>query len=132
MPAPYSDDLREKVLQAVEEGKLNKPQIGQLFNVSNNFVYTLCKLHDTTGSVSPKKMGGHTKPKINPTGESFIQAWLAKEPSLSLPDLCEKYQDSFNLLVGTSSMSRTLKRMGISRKKRALTTLRNTRIESEN
>ena len=132
MPAPYSKDLRKKVIQAVEEGKLNKPQIAQLFNVSNNFIYTLCQLHRTTGSVSPKKMGGHVQPKINPAGELCIQTWLEKEPSLTLPDLCEKYQDNFNLVVGTSSMSRTLKRMGISRKKRAPTTLRNTKIESKN
>jgi transposase len=129
MPAPYSDDLRQKIIQAVEKEDLTKPQIAQLFNVSNNFIYTLCKLHRTTGSLSPKKMGGHVKPKINPAGESSIHAWLAKEPSLSLPELCDKYQNDFNLSVGTSSMSRALKRMGISRKKRVLTTLKNTKIE---
>lgn len=132
MPAPYSKDLREKVIQAVGERKLSKPQIALLFSVSKNFVYTLCALHDTTGSVTPKKMGGYTKPKIDPKGEELIRAWLAKEPSLSLPELCEKYEDNIGLSVGTSSMGRTLKRMGISRKKRVRTILKNTRIESGN
>ena len=132
MPAPYSEDLRKKIIKAIEENKFSKPEIAQLFNVSNNFVYTLCKLHRTTGSVSPKQMGGHTKPKIDPKGESSIRTWLTKEPSLSLPALCEKYQDNFNLSVGTNSMSRTLKRMGMSRKKRVPTTLKNTKNESKN
>ena len=63
MPAAYSEDLREKVIQAVEEGKLSKPPTALLFNMSKHFIYTLCDLHKTTGSVSPKKMGGCVKPK---------------------------------------------------------------------
>lgn len=130
MPAPYSEDLREKIIQAVEEGKLSKPQIALLFNVSKHFIYTLCDLHKNTGSVSPKKMGGYVKPKIDPKGEVLIQTWLTKEPCLSLPELCAKYQDNVGIKLGTSSMGRTLKRRGISRKKRVRTTLKNTKIES--
>ena len=132
MPAPYSEDLRKKVIQAVEEGTLSKPQIALLFSVSKNFIYTLCDLYETTGCVSPKKMGGYTKPKVDPTGETLIQVWLAKEPSLSLATLCERYEDHFKIPVGTSSMGRALKRRGISRKKRVRMTLKNTKTVSSN
>lgn len=50
-------------------------------------------------------------------GDVTIKAWLENEPDQTLNDLCDKYAEHFNIVMGKSSMDRALKRMKISYKK---------------
>jgi len=118
MPAPYSNDLRMKVIQAINKNQQTKKEIAATFNVSRYFIYTLLKRYKTTGSVQPKPMGSHIKPKITPDGETHILEWLDNQSDLTLHELCDKYEAHFNIKVGKSSMDRALKRMKVTFKKK--------------
>lgn len=62
MAKPYSVDLRERVVGAVERGGLSRRQAAGRFGVGISTVISWVRRFRTTGSVAPGKMGGH-KPK---------------------------------------------------------------------
>ena len=51
MPAPYSIDIRKKVLNAIEIDKQSKPDIAKRFAVSYSFVHTLWQHYLETGTI---------------------------------------------------------------------------------
>ncbi len=61
MPKPYSMDLRERVVSAVENGA-SRRQAAARFGVAISTVNTWVWRLEKTGSVAPGQMGGH-KPK---------------------------------------------------------------------
>lgn len=48
MPAPYSDDLRQKVLDAIDRGE-RKSHVSQMFNLSRNTLDLWLKRREATG-----------------------------------------------------------------------------------
>lgn len=72
MGRPYSLDLRERVVAAVEKGGISRRGAAGQFGVGISTVITWVRRFRATGSVAPGKMGGH-KPKAI-AGEHRI--WL--------------------------------------------------------
>jgi len=120
MPTSYSSDLRLKIIEEIQEEKYTKTEIAKQFRVSRSFVYTLWSRFKKTGSYEAKPRGNTRPPKVDATGEDHIREWLSNEPNLTLNDLCERYNEHFNILMGKSSMDRALKRMKITYKKKSL------------
>ena len=116
MPAPYSIDFRQKVIDALEMGA-KQTSVAEQFDVSDSFISKLWNRYQETNCLKPKKMGGHVKPKVNMEGEKHITVWIENDPSLTINELCEKYKNKFNVLMSESSMSRALKKMGMTYKK---------------
>lgn len=54
MAKPYSDDFRQKVMQAIELDGLKKSEASQLFNISRNTINLWCQRKVETGDVKPK------------------------------------------------------------------------------
>ena len=72
MARPYSLDLRERVVAAVEKGGMSRRRAAAQFGVGISTVINWVRRLRRTGSVAPGKMGGH-KPKAI-AGEH--RAWL--------------------------------------------------------
>ena len=72
MAKPYSVDLRERVVAAVEKGGLSRREAASRFGVGISTAIAWVRRFRTTGSVAPGQMGGH-KPKAI-RGEHH--AWL--------------------------------------------------------
>ncbi len=62
MAKPYSIDLRERVVSAVEKGGLSRHRAAAQFELGVSTVINWVRRFRETGSVAPGKMGGH-KPK---------------------------------------------------------------------
>ena len=62
MGKPYSMDLRERVVEAVEVEGLSRRQAAARFGIGEATAINWVKRIRTTGSVEPGQMGGH-KPK---------------------------------------------------------------------
>ena len=73
MGRPYTMDLRERVVAAVERG-MSRRQAARLFSISPTAVINWMKRVRDTGSVAPGRMGGHKPRKI--AGEH--RAWLVE------------------------------------------------------
>jgi len=58
MGKPYSDDLRERVVAAIEAGR-TRVEVAELYNMALSTVGGFIKRKRETGSVRPDKFGGY-------------------------------------------------------------------------
>ena len=65
MAKPYSIDLRERVVAAVEEGGQSRRRAAGQFGVGISTAIEWVRRFRETGSVKPGKMGGHKPKKIS-------------------------------------------------------------------
>jgi len=72
MGKPYSEDLRKRVVAAVETGGLSCNQAAKQFGVAISTAINRVRKVRETGSVAPGKMGGHRPKAIS--GEHRV--WL--------------------------------------------------------
>jgi transposase len=84
----YSQDLRDRVLRAVERGE-SPTDIARRFEVSRVWVYQVADRFKTTGERSSLQVGGHRVSKVAHL-EATIRHWLKAEPDLTLMELCER------------------------------------------
>lgn len=111
----YSNDLRERVVKGRLSG-VSVEDIAEMFQVSRDCVYRWVKRHQETGNAHPKRRGGYKKPKI--TDMVKFEAFAKAHAHSTLTRMKEKWEDD----VSEMSMSRTLKRLGWTRKKNTTTT----------
>ena len=63
---PYSQDLRQRVVDTVQRREGSLRQIARRFLVSVSFVTRLLRLHRSTGSLEPKPHGGGNPAVLTP------------------------------------------------------------------
>lgn len=81
----YSQDLRERVLRALERG--DRPtEIARRFEVSRIWVYQVRRRVQTTGRRSSLPIGGYLRSRLAES-ESVLRDWIAAEPALTLAEL---------------------------------------------
>ena len=111
----YSEDLRTKIVEAIERG-MGKSEAARTFGVSLSSVKRYAKLADEGRSLTPKKRPG-SKPKLDESARRLLEADLEERPAATLPQRCEFLDRVAGEKVSESTVSRVLKRMGWSRKK---------------
>jgi transposase len=112
MPRAYSVDLREKALAAVTSGR-SVAEVAALFGVSRESIYRWRNQQATTGSMVPGTATGRPR-ALTPEQEADLVARVAAQPDATLAELCAASPVS----VSTATMSRTLDRLDLRRKKR--------------
>jgi transposase len=84
----YSQDLRDRVLRALERGD-GPTDIAARFEVSREWVYDVKKRFETEGLRHSLRVGGHRVSCVAPL-ESEIRGWIQARPDLTLEELCER------------------------------------------
>ena len=117
MPKPYSYDLRQKVIQAIELDGLKKTQASQMFNISRNTITLWLKRKTETGDFQ-------ALPSQRPGNGHKITDW-AKFREFALHG--DKTQVEMASLwpeeISERTISRALKKIGFTRKKRLMATV---------
>jgi transposase len=85
MGKPYSEDLRKRVVAAVEGG-LSRRQAATLFEVGVSTVIRWVARWQATDSVAAKPMGGDHRSRLTDERE-WLLARVAAEPDLTLEEL---------------------------------------------
>lgn len=85
MAKPFSMDLRERVVAAVEGG-LSRRKVAAQFDVGVSTVIAWVAQYRQTGSVAPGKMGGHRPKSIRGEHRDWLLA-RAKEKDFTLRGL---------------------------------------------
>ena len=120
MGRPITLDIRRSIVTNYHNGVGTIKEMAAIYGVGEATVNRLLRLQRETGSVEPKKMGGARRKRlVDEVGEEFIRQKIEQLPDLSLPELSELYLAEFSVKVAPQRMSETLRRMGISKKKRA-------------
>jgi transposase len=118
MARPYSVDLRERVVRAVEAG-LSRRAVAAKFEVSVSFVVKLMQRWRVRGTLEPERIGGRKRAKLAGHAER-VQALLAAEPDLTITELRSRLAAA-GIAVSRSALGRFLIAAGLTRKKRRST-----------
>src|SRR5512144_582645 len=121
MGAPYSQDLRRKVVDAYAQREGSMRVLARRFKVSLGFVRDLLKRYRTTGEIKPTVYRRGAKPKVDEAGEHYLRELIRQEPALTLWELSERYERYWGVRVSKSALDRTLRRLKITRKKNSIT-----------
>lgn len=114
--APYSKDLRWRIVWERIALDLTFERIAQNLCVSVGTVYNVFKLFQATGEVDPQKPPKRER-KLDGYHSLYIIGLLLAYPMLHLSELVEKVQEISGTVVSTSSICRLLASHGFTRKK---------------
>lgn len=113
----YPNELRQRVLEAYQNGEGSRRKLAKRFKVSFHLVFQLIKRFRETGQVAPKPAGGGNYSAITAEGQKLIRPLLAPQSDLTLSQWCSLDQERMGIQVSLSAMARAWQRMGITRKK---------------
>lgn len=109
----YSEDLRQRVVQACDDGVLTREEIADQFQVSTAWIRRLLQRRRETGSFSALPGGHGPKPKLTEVHLSRLSRLVEKHPDATLLEL--KRRGRFPCSIVT--IHRALKSLGLSLKK---------------
>jgi transposase len=115
MVRPYSEDLRERVVRAVDSGTSRNAAAKQ-FHVSISFVVKLMQRWQQRGTIKADKYGGWKTSKLVPHGER-IRALVAETCDITLDEL-RAALGAEGVEVKRSTLGDFLLAQGLTRKKR--------------
>lgn len=118
MPKAYSDDLRVRVVRAVDAGA-SRRSTATKFEVSVSFVIRLVQQWRATGSARIRGTGGRPRHRLEPHAE-LVDRLLAAKRDITLEELRGALAGE-GVTVSRSGVDRYLKARGLTRKKRQRT-----------
>ena len=116
MPA-WSMDLRERIIEAHEQGKESQQEIADRFRVSKRGVQKLLAHHRQTGSLEPKPHAGGQPAKVSGKATERLQKAVREEPDATLEELLEILRRECGVEGSIMCVARALDRLEITRKK---------------
>ncbi len=114
MPKPYSQDLRDRVIGAVEGGSSAR-SAGRLFGVSESVAIKWVERWRRTGSSAAKRMGGYKRSPLDDQADVIVELLRAR-PDLTVEEIRAALRGR-GISTGHGSVRRFFKRHGISFKK---------------
>ena len=112
----YSPDLRAKILAAVDAG-MTKSQAARTFGVGLATIKRYAALRRAQGSLAAKPHPGRP-PIIRAEQEKEdLRAQVRAHPAAYLDEQCALWEARTGVRLSISAMSRTIKRLGFTRKK---------------
>lgn len=118
MAAPYSSDLRRKIVQACERHAQSQRAVAEFFGVSRSFVEGLLRRYRRSGELVPIRRRPGRRAKLDKQACAMLQQWLQEQPDLTLAELAQRLRDKQAVQVSPSALCRLLQQLGLRRKKR--------------
>jgi transposase len=112
----YSEDLRSKIVQAVQERRMNQSEAARAFGVSRSSVKRYLNAVRQGRSLSPGKAPGK-KPALDEKARKLLEADVEERPFTTLKHRQEYLREVAGISVSESTLSRTIRSMGFGRKK---------------
>ena len=116
----YSLDLRQRVVNAHEQGHDSIATIAARFSVSIGFVRKMLSLQRTTGDLAPRGHGGGRRASLTPKQRQPLGRKVRAQNDISLAELQTILEEQEGVSVHVSTICRALARLDLPHKKRAL------------
>jgi transposase len=117
MPRAYSQDLRDRVIDAVLRGGESRRSASRRFGVSEASAIKWLQRYEREGDRRCAGTGGHRPSKVKPERD-WLLATIAAEPDITLMALSVRLQAERGVRADTSMLSRFFIGEGISFKKK--------------
>ena len=113
----YSQDLRDRVLAAVDGG-MSVRQAAQTFQVSISYIYKALIRRRRTGQSGPNPNRGHRPRKLSPDQEAALAAQIEAHPDITLAQLQAWLLTELDVRLSNGAVWAAVKRLGLSFKKK--------------
>ena len=114
--AAYSQDLRDRVLNAVQRG--DRPtDIAARFEVSRMWVYEVKRRFEKDGQRTALPVGGRRRSRVAHL-EATLRSWIKEQADLSLAEMCERLAGQ-GVQIKVPALWHQLNKWGLSFKKNA-------------
>ena len=113
---PYSLDLRERILAAVDNHDGSIRWVARIFRVSTSFIVRLLQRRRAAGTLAPEPHRGGPAPALGPSDLERLAALVREDPDATLEQL--KQRGGFQCSLKT--LWYALDRLGLTRKKKSL------------
>src|SRR5918997_5732282 len=117
MTAPLSQDLRERIVHAVEDGSTIR-QTGRRFAVSASAAIKLMQRVRQTGSTEPAKIGGYRRPLLE-KHTNVLRTIVTGKAGITLKEIQAALAARGVEVKALSTIADMLHRLGLSHKKSA-------------
>lgn len=124
---PYPLELRQRIVQAVEQQHRTISEVAELFNVTERYVYKLLHLHLVSGDLAPRPHGGGAPAKLDEQKLLTLADLIAETPDATLAQLREGLRRRCRVTVCTNTVWRAVERLDLSLKKRRAAPVKPTR-----
>ena len=118
MGKPYSMDLRERVIAAVEDG-MSTRQAAARFSIGIATAGAWARLKRATGAVRPARQGKPKGSVLDAHGE-FIFGLIEEAPDFTLEEIAERLAQDRAMKVVSTAVWKFLDRHDMTHKKRPL------------
>src|SRR5262245_45136901 len=113
---PLSQDLRQRILDAVDHQEGSQRELAERFAVDPSTIARLLKLRRQTDSAAPRPHGGGKPPTLDSDALERLRQLVREDPDATL----EQYRQRLGVRGSIMIIWRGLKRLGITRKKKSL------------
>jgi len=112
---PYSEDLRSRIVKALQEGGMSKTAVARLFDVSLSSVKRYARIANRGASLEPRRGGGRP-PKVDQSMEKLLEEDVQKRPAATVSERRHFLEQLTTKSLSDSTIRRVLKRLGFSQK----------------
>ena len=112
----YSEDLRQKIVEAVQERRMNQSEAARAFGVSLSSVKRYLRAVRQGRSLLPGKAPGK-RPTLDEKARKLLEADVQERPFAKLKQRQEYLRKAAGVSVSESTLSRAIRSMGFGRKK---------------
>jgi transposase len=112
----YSEDLRQKVVEAVEQRGTSKSEAARLFGISLSSVKRYTRLASQGEPLTPRKGGGRL-PIADDATRKLLEEDIRTRPAATIKERRHFLEKFAGKNLSEVTLRRLLKRMGFSRKK---------------
>ncbi len=116
MTAPLSQDLRRRIVRAVEGGSSIRRAAAR-YEVSPSAAVKLMRRLRETGSIAPARIGGHRRPVLEPHAD-VVRALVEAKTDITLAEIRAELHERGIVVHALSTIHHALRRIGLTRKKR--------------
>ena len=115
MPAPYSPDLRQRVLHACAMVEGSRVAIARRFQVSERIVYLWLRQEREEGRTAAKPHAGGLPSRFD---AALVRTLHAAQPDVTLAECAARYQARTGQAISVSSVERLVQQLDLRRKRK--------------
>ena len=115
MPAPYSPDLRRRVLHACAMVEGSRAEIARRFQVSERSVYLWLQQERDEGRTTPKPHAGGVASRFD---VALLRTLHEAQPDVTLAECAARYEARTGVRISVSSVERLVQELDLRRKKK--------------
>ena len=126
----YSRDLRERAVDAYERRAGSYDEVAALFGVGRATINRWLRLKRETGGIAERPHGGGRQAKIVGNALEKLRAMVLAKNDSTRKELAQGLLEKSKVAVSVATIGRTLRRLGLTRKKSRSMPRRGIRIAS--